>query len=87
MTHRWSVLGAVSGDSLRADLVPGGGDGSGWHLRTTITSLRVASRTVDVVAGTTAAIADWATLTIGAQVDLPRLQPLRYWSAALELQL
>ena len=87
MTHRWSVLGAVSGDSLRADLVPVGGDGSGWHLRTTINALRVGSRTVDVVGGTTTPVGNWGTLTIGAQVDLPRLQPLRYWSAALELKL
>ena len=87
VSHRWSVLGALSGDSLRADLVPAGGDGSGWHLRTTVNGLRVGMRTVDVVAGATVAVSDWATLTIGAQADLPRLQPLRYWAAALELKL
>jgi murein DD-endopeptidase MepM/ murein hydrolase activator NlpD len=87
MTHRWSVLGAISADSLRADLVPAGGDGSRWRLRITINALRVGSHTVDVVAGATAPVDNWGTVTIGAQVDLPRLQPLRYWSAALELKL
>jgi murein DD-endopeptidase MepM/ murein hydrolase activator NlpD len=87
VSHHWSVLGAVSGDSLRADLVPVGGDGSGWHLRTTIDGLRVGTRTVDAVAGATEPVSNWGTLTIGAQADLPRLQPLRYWAAALELKL
>ena len=87
VSHHWSVLGAVSADSLRADLVPAGGDGSGWHLRTTINELRVGTSTLDVVAGTTVPVSNWATLTIGAQADLPRLQPLRYWAAALELKL
>jgi murein DD-endopeptidase MepM/ murein hydrolase activator NlpD len=83
----WTVLGAVSGDSLRADLVPAAGDGSAWHLRTTIGALRIGTRTVEAVDGATAAVSDWGTLTIGAQADLPRLQPLRYWAAALELKL
>jgi murein DD-endopeptidase MepM/ murein hydrolase activator NlpD len=87
VSHHWSVLGAVSGDSLRADLVPAGGDGSGWHLRTTVNALRVGTRAVDVVAGATAPVSNWGTLRIGAQADLPRLQPLRYWAAALELEL
>ena len=87
VSHRWSVLGAVSGDSLRADLVPAGGDGSGWHLRTTINALRVGTRTVDVVTGTIVPVSDWGRLTIGGQADLPRLQPLRFWAAALELEL
>ena len=86
-THGWSVLGVLSGQSLRADLVPAEGDGSGWHLRTTITALRVGTRAVDVVSGETMAVSDWGTLTVDAQVELPRLQPLRYWSAALELRL
>ena len=86
-SHRWSVLGAVSGDSLRADLVPAGGDGSGWHLRTTINALRVGTRAVDVVAGTTVPVSNWATLTMGVQADLPKLAPLRYWAAALEVKL
>jgi murein DD-endopeptidase MepM/ murein hydrolase activator NlpD len=88
VARSWSVLaGALSGASLRADLVPAGGDGSGWHLRTTITDLRVGTHAVDAVAGATVAVSDWATLAVGAQVVLPRLQPLRYWSAALELRL
>ena len=32
-------------------------------------------------------VSTWGTLTIGAQADLPRLQPLSYWAAALELKL
>ena len=87
VSHRWSVLGTVSGDSLRADLVPAGGDGSGWHLRTTINNVRVGTRPVEVVSGTSVAVSNWATLTFGAQADLPRLEPLRYWAAALELKL
>jgi murein DD-endopeptidase MepM/ murein hydrolase activator NlpD len=86
-THAWSVLGALAGKSLRADLVPAAGDGSGWRLRTTITDLRVGTRAVAAVSGTTAPISDWATLTVGAEADLPRLQPLRYWWAALEVRL
>jgi len=39
VSHHWGVFGAVSGDSLRADLVPADGDGSGWRLRTTINGL------------------------------------------------
>ena len=77
VSQHWSVLGAVSGDSLRADLVPAAGDGSGWHLRTTINALRVGTRSVDVVAGTTMPVSTWGTLTIGAQANLPRLQPLQ----------
>ncbi|HET7130148.1 MAG TPA: M23 family metallopeptidase [Gaiellaceae bacterium] len=86
-THAWSVLGVLSGQSLRADLVPAGGDGSGWHLRTTITALRLGTRAVDLVAGDTMAVSDWGTLTAGARIELPRLEPLRYWSAALEVRL
>jgi murein DD-endopeptidase MepM/ murein hydrolase activator NlpD len=87
VSHRWTLLGALSGDFLRADLVPAAGDGSGWHLRTTITALRVGSRAVEDVAGTTVPVSDWGTLTIVAQADLPGLQPLRYWAAALQLKL
>src|SRR3954471_346150 len=87
VSHRWTVLGAVSGDSLRADLVPAVGDGSGWHLRTTISGLRVGARTIDAVTGAIEPVSNWGTLTIGAQADLPRLQPLRYWATALELKL
>jgi murein DD-endopeptidase MepM/ murein hydrolase activator NlpD len=87
VAHHWSVLGALSGDALRADLVPAAGDGTGWHLRTTIAALIVGGRSVDAVAGATVAVSDWGALTIGAQAELPRLQPLRYWSAALELRL
>jgi murein DD-endopeptidase MepM/ murein hydrolase activator NlpD len=86
-TGAWSVLGAVSGRSFRADLVPAGGDGSGWRLRTTITELRVGTRSVDAVAGATVPVSDWGVLTIGAQADLARVQPLRYWAAALQLRL
>jgi murein DD-endopeptidase MepM/ murein hydrolase activator NlpD len=86
-TGAWSVLGVVAGTSLRADLVPAGGDGSGWRLRTTITDLRIGTQSVDAVAGDTMAVSNWAMLTVAAQDDFPRLQPLRFWSAALELRL
>jgi murein DD-endopeptidase MepM/ murein hydrolase activator NlpD len=87
VSHHWGVFGAVSGDSLRADLVPADGDGSGWRLRTTINGLHVGGRSVDAIAGTSVPVSNWGTLTIAAQADLPRLQPLRYWAAALELKL
>ena len=87
VSHHWSVLGALSGDSLRADLVPAAGDGSSWHLRSTINQLRVGTRPVDAVAGTTVPVSNWGTLTVGAQADLPKLAPLRYWAAALEVKL
>jgi murein DD-endopeptidase MepM/ murein hydrolase activator NlpD len=87
VTRDWRVLGVLSGTSLRADLVPAGGDGSGWRLRTTINTLRIGTREVDAVPGAAAEVSDWATLTVGAQVDVPTLAPLRYWAAALELRL
>ncbi len=84
----WSVLsGAVAGRSLRADLVPPTVDDSGWHLRASVTGLEVDGTPVDAIAGATVAVGNWAKLTIGAQRDLPALRPLRYWAAALELQI
>ena len=61
---------ALTGTGLRADLVPAGGDGSGWHLRTQIKDLRVAGSATDATDGATVAVVDWGTLTIAAQVDL-----------------
>src|SRR5579884_1672712 len=87
-TGAWSVLGgALRGSSLVADLVPAGGDGSGWHLRTRLEGLQIAGAPSDATSGATAAVADWGTLTVDAQVALPRLAPLRWWAAALELEL
>ena len=84
----WSVLGGVlRGSAIRADLVPAGGDGSGWHLRTKLPGLEVAGASVEAAQGATLPVGDWATLAVGAQVELPRLSPLRYWAAALSLQL
>ena len=84
----WSVLGTtLAGASLRADLVPAAGDGSGWHLRSSLGGLRVSGTPVAPVDGETVAVSNWATLTVDAQVQLPRLAPLRYWAAALELKL
>jgi murein DD-endopeptidase MepM/ murein hydrolase activator NlpD len=88
VTGAWSVLGgALRGSALTADLVPAGGDGSGWHLRTKLAGLLVAGTATDAVTGATVAVADWGTLTIDAQVELPRLAPLRHWAAALSLRL
>ncbi|MGZ4333209.1 MAG: M23 family metallopeptidase [Gaiellaceae bacterium] len=87
MASAWSVLGdALAGSGLRADLVPAGGDGSGWHLRTQIKGLRVAGSATEPIDGATVAVGGWGTLTIGAQIELPRLQPLRWWAAALVLR-
>jgi murein DD-endopeptidase MepM/ murein hydrolase activator NlpD len=87
-TGAWSVLGgALRGSALTADLVPAGGDGSGWHLRTNVAGLEVAGAATDPVPGATVAVADWGTLSIAAQADLPRLAPLRHWAAALSLRL
>jgi murein DD-endopeptidase MepM/ murein hydrolase activator NlpD len=84
----WSVLdGAVSGTTLRADLVPAGGDGSGWHLRSRVVGLRVVGDPAEAIPGATIAVGDWGTLSVGAQADLPRLRPLQWWAAALELRL
>jgi len=84
----WSVLGGVlRGSALTADLVPAGGDGSGWRLRTKLAGLEVAGAPTKARAGATVAVADWGTLTVDAQVDLPRLAPLRSWAAALSLRL
>jgi len=84
----WSVFGgAVSGASLSADLVPAAAGGTGWHLRSTVDGLRVGGVAVDAIPGATVAVGNWGTLTIKGQVGLPRLQPLQWWSAALELDL
>jgi murein DD-endopeptidase MepM/ murein hydrolase activator NlpD len=85
---QWSVLGgALSGTSLTADLVPAGGDGSGWHLRTKLQGLKVAGAATDAVPGATVAVSDWGTLAIDAQLDLPGVAPFRHWAAALSLRL
>jgi murein DD-endopeptidase MepM/ murein hydrolase activator NlpD len=87
-TAAWSVLGgALRGRALVADLVPAAGDGSGWHLRTRIAGLVVDGTPTDVVPGATVAVGDWGTLSIDAQAELPRLAPIRFWAAALELRL
>jgi|SRR5579884_186625 len=88
MSGAWSVLGgAVSGTGLRADLVPANGDGSGWHLRTQVEGLAVSGSPAEAIPGATIAVGTWGTLTVRAQVELPRLDPLRWWAAALELRL
>jgi murein DD-endopeptidase MepM/ murein hydrolase activator NlpD len=85
---RWSVLGgALRGSALTADLVPADGDGSGWHLRTKVPGLEVAGAATEAAPGATVAVGDWGTLATDAQVDLPRLAPLRHWAAALSLRL
>jgi murein DD-endopeptidase MepM/ murein hydrolase activator NlpD len=88
MSGAWSVLdGAVSGAALRADLLPGGGDGSGWHLRTVVKGLTVTGSAAEPIPGATIAVGTWGTLSVRAQVPLPGLDPLRWWAAALELRL
>ena len=53
----WAVLAdALTGTGLRADLVPAGGDGSGWHLRTQLKTLRVGGTNIDTVGGASVAV-------------------------------
>ena len=84
----WSVLGGVvAGTSLRADLVPAKGDGSGWHLRTKLIGLSVDGSAADPIAGASIAVSDWGVLDVHATFDAKAVQPLRYWAAALDLRL
>ena len=83
----WSVFGgAVSGTSLRADLLPTS-DGSDWHLRAKVEGLKVGGTAADPIAGSSIAVGDWAVLDVHALVDGKAVQPLRYWASALELTL
>ncbi len=86
VSQRWSVLGAVSGDSLRADLVPAAATApAGISARRSMRCASARAR-VDVVDRH-----DRRRLQLGhvddrCAGDLPRLAPLRYWAAALELR-
>ncbi len=85
----WSILGgAVRGSSLRADLVPRPADGSGWWLRAEVGDLVVEGRPVTLAPGELIDVGDWGTLSADpALAPLPAGAPLRWWRAALQLEL
>ncbi|HZP72708.1 MAG TPA: peptidoglycan DD-metalloendopeptidase family protein [Gaiellaceae bacterium] len=86
-TH-WSILGgAVTGVTLRADLVPALGNGAGWRLRTSVAGLRVEGRAVELAPGGTTSVGDWGVLR--SQSTLEKVAPggVRWWRAALQLRL
>jgi hypothetical protein len=84
----WSLLhGAIRGASLRADLVPAAGDGTGWRLRTTVDDLRIAGRPVTVTPGDEVPVGDWGVLRAQRTVERMSLGGVRWWRAALQLRL
>ena len=85
---KWSVLGgAVAGTALRADLVPAGGDGSGWHLRAHVTGLTVGGAPAAPIPGASIEVGNWGVLEVSGRLDGHGLLPFRFWAAALELKL
>jgi murein DD-endopeptidase MepM/ murein hydrolase activator NlpD len=85
----WSILGgAVHGSSLRADLVPRPADGSGWWLRAEVGDLVVEGRPVSLDPGDLIDVGNWGTLSARPELaPLPVGAPLRWWRAALQLEL
>ena len=84
----WRILGnSVGADTLEADLVPAAGDGSGWRLRSHFDGLEVNARTVTVGPGQTVPVGTWGTLRSQVSVDAGAGQDLRWWRAALALEL
>ena len=85
----WSILGgAVHGSSLRADLVPRPADGSGWWLRAEVGDLVVEGRPVTLEPGELIDVGNWGTLSARPELaPLPAGAPLRWWRAALQLDL
>jgi murein DD-endopeptidase MepM/ murein hydrolase activator NlpD len=88
-TGAWSVLsGAVSGQALKADLVPAAAPpGAGWTLRATVTDLRIGGRPASLEAGQSLPVGAWGVLSVQGRVDAGAGQPLRWWASALELRL
>ena len=88
-TGAWSILGgAIHGASLRADLVPRPGDGSNWWLRAKVEGLVVEGNQVTLDPGDEAAVGNWGTLSPRpSPAALPAGAPLRWWRAALQLEL
>jgi murein DD-endopeptidase MepM/ murein hydrolase activator NlpD len=83
----WSVLGAVSGTTLGADLVPASGAGAGWHLRGSYAGLQVDGAPAAFTPGQPLAVGTWGTLETQVSVDAGAGQALRWWEAALALKL
>ncbi len=88
-TGAWSILGgAIRGASLRADLVPRPGDGSNWWLRAKVEGLVVEGKQVTLEPGDETAVGNWGTLSPRpSTAALPAGAPLRWWRAALQLEL
>ena len=84
----WRILGnSVGADTLEADLVPATADGSGWRLRTHFDGLEVNAKSVTVGPGQTVPVGTWGTLRSQVSVDAGAGQELRWWRAALALEL
>ena len=88
-TGAWSILGgAIRGSSLRADLVPRPADGSNWWLRAKLEGLVVAGKPVTLQPGDEVGVGNWGTLSPRpSPAALPAGAPLRWWRAALQLEL
>jgi murein DD-endopeptidase MepM/ murein hydrolase activator NlpD len=88
-TGAWSILGgAVRGASMRADLVPRPPDGSDWWLRAKIEGLVVEGKPVTLEPGDEIPVGNWGTLSPRpSPAALPAGAPLRWWRAALQLEL
>ena len=88
-TGAWSILGgAIRGTSMRADLVPRPADGSDWWLRAKIEGLVVEGKQVTLQPGDEIAVGNWGLLSPRpSPAALPAGAPLRWWRAALQLEL
>ena len=88
-TGAWSILGgAIRGASMRADLVPRPPDGSDWWLRAKIEGLVVEGKPVTLEPGDEIPVGNWGTLSPRpSPAALPAGAPLRWWRAALQLEL
>ena len=88
-TGAWSILGgAIRGTTLHADLVPRPADGSGWWLRAKVEGLVVEGKPVTLLPGDEIEVGNWGTLTPKpTPAPLPAGAPLRWWRAALQLEL
>ena len=73
---------------MRADLVPRPPDGSDWWLRAKIEGLVVEGKPVTLQPGDEIAVGNWGILSPRpSPAALPAGAPLRWWRAALQLEL
>jgi murein DD-endopeptidase MepM/ murein hydrolase activator NlpD len=87
-TTVWRIFrNSLGGTTLEADLVPATGDGSGWRLRSKVDGLEVDGTPVMLEPGQRVAVGTWGVLRSQMSFDAGAGQALRFWRAALALEL